>query len=462
MQSFFYDGQIRRFLIQFARMMSNFQVEYGRDVNGDVTYMTVPVRYGDATRQAQAILQNNSANGLPSAPMMTFYISALDYDRNRMQEPYHISKMHVRQRAYDPETEAWDVTQGNAFTVERQMPVPYLLGINLDVWTTNTNQKFQIFEQITTLFNPSLEIQSTDNFIDWTSLSVVELQRTTWSSRSIPSGTDDPIDILSMSFNIPVWIASPARVKKLGVINKIIAGIYDAKGDMVSAIANDDLLLGTRLQITPQGYHIVLVGNQLHALRTNASIDRGSHPTSPTYGTAQTTGSQVDWRDVIDQYGTLRDGISMMRLFNDDAGVEVYGFVAYHPTDPKVLLFTIDNDTIPSDTTQPVDAVIDPQRSGPGAGLVAASVGQRYLIIEDLGHDSNAAGANAWGNVVASTNDIIEFDGSEWGVSFDASETTDTHFVTNITTEIQYRWTGNEWLKSYEGLYEGGEWTIVI
>ena len=30
MQQFFYDEQIRRFLLQFTRVFSNFQVEYGR------------------------------------------------------------------------------------------------------------------------------------------------------------------------------------------------------------------------------------------------------------------------------------------------------------------------------------------------------------------------------------------------------------------------------------------------
>jgi hypothetical protein len=35
-------------------------------------------------------------------------------------------------------------------------------------------------------------------------------------------------------------------------------------------------------------------------------------------------------------------------------------------------------------------------------------------------------------------------------------------YVTNITTSIQYRWTGTEWVKSYEGLYPGGEWSLVL
>ena len=103
MQQFFYDGQIRRFLLQFTRMISNFQVAYGRNESGqgeDNTLIRVPVRYGDSSRQAQTILQENSANFLPSTPLMTFYIASLDYDRPRMQEPTFVDKIHTSEK-YD-------------------------------------------------------------------------------------------------------------------------------------------------------------------------------------------------------------------------------------------------------------------------------------------------------------------------------------------------------------------------
>ena len=142
-QMYFYDEQIRRFLLQFTRIVSGFQVQYGRD-GEQPALLRVPVRYGDASRNAQTILQENSAGSMPSTPLMTFYVSALTYDRPRMQEPYHVNTVSVRQRTYDSATESYETTQGNAFTIERLMPVPYRLGITLDIWTSNTNQKFQL------------------------------------------------------------------------------------------------------------------------------------------------------------------------------------------------------------------------------------------------------------------------------------------------------------------------------
>jgi hypothetical protein len=122
------------------------------------------------------------------------------------------------------------------------MPVPYKLTINLDIWTSNTSQKLQLLEQVLTMFNPSLEIQSTDNYIDWTSLSVVFLEQVTWSSRTIPVGTDNPIDIATLRFSLPIYISPPAKVLKLGVIERVIASIYDAQGDLNDAVQNNDLL----------------------------------------------------------------------------------------------------------------------------------------------------------------------------------------------------------------------------
>src|SRR6056297_895933 len=110
------------------------------------------------------------------------------------------------------------------------MPTPYTLNINVDIWTTNTNQKLQILEQILMLFNPSLEIQTTDNYVDWTSLSVVNIAGITWSSRSIPQGTETEIDVATLNFTTPIYISPPTKVKKLGVITNIITAVFADDG----------------------------------------------------------------------------------------------------------------------------------------------------------------------------------------------------------------------------------------
>jgi len=460
MQQFYYDEQIRRFLLQFTRIFSNFQVEYGKANTSSASLIRVPVRYGDWTRLASTVQQENSASSLPATPLMTFYITDLEYDRPRMQEPSFVGRMQVRQRYFEQGTGTYETTQGNAFTIERLMPVPYNLRLSLEIWTSNTNQKMQLFEQIATLFNPSLEVQSTDNFLDWTSLSVVYLDGVTWTSRTLPQGTENPIDVMTMKFSLPIWISSPAKVKKLGVVERIIASVFDEQGDAVEAITNNDLLLGTRQKFSPYNYQVLLIGNKLQILKYSAVVDEPNTstdlPDSPP--------SNEMWPSVINMYGGFRDGITQIRLDNqwgtDD---QVIGFVSYDPTDERFLLFDVDTDTIPQDTMPAVNAVIDPLLSGPGTGLPAAVTGQRYLILNDIGSEDNQSPAAAWGNVIAKANDIIEYDGTDWVVTFGiTTNTTNIQYVTNITTELQYLWNGTNWVKSYEGLYPGGEWSIVL
>jgi hypothetical protein len=422
------------------------------------------VRYGDASRNAQTIIQENSRNSMPASPLMTFYVSSLDYDRPRMQDPTFVSKVSVRQRTYDESTETYETTQGNAFTIERIMPVPYKLGITLDIWTSNTNQKLQLLEQILTLFNPSLEIQSTDNYLDWTSLSVVELDSVNWSSRSIPMGADTPIDIATLKFSLPIWISPPAKVKKLGVVERVIANMYDAKGDLANAIDNSDLLLGTRQIITPFNYAAVIIGNKVQCLQQQSiASEPDNNSVTPT---TVISDSNLLWPAVIDMYGKLRPGISQLRFTQADE-TEVVGTIALDPNDDRFLLFSVDPDTTPQNTLPPIDAIINPLVSGPLDGLDSAIEGQRYLLTEDTGSTSNFAPAQSWlgangRQLIAQANDIIEYSNNYWRVIFRATGQSPGQYVTNITTGIQYEWSGEAWIKSYQGVYPGGTWRLVL
>jgi hypothetical protein len=260
---FVYDGQLRRFVTQFIRMVSNFQVEFGKDTDGNRTLQTVPVYYGDISRQAAMILRNNSENSLNTVPAMAAYISAFTYDRERVQNPYHESVMRVRERTYDTTSETYGSTQDGIYTVERLMPAPYKLTMKLDIWTSNTEQKHQLLEQITPLFNPGLEIQSTDNYIDWSSLSVVLLTDVAYSSRTVPSMSDESIDIATLTFELPIWITLPAKVKKMGVVAQIIASVYDATGDVSADFLSTAQGLMFQQRFTPMNYKTVLLGNKL-------------------------------------------------------------------------------------------------------------------------------------------------------------------------------------------------------
>jgi hypothetical protein len=461
---FCYDGQIRRFLYQFIKIMSHFQVEFGKDRDGNTALQQVPVFYGDASRQVAQILKGNTENALPSVPAMACYISALDYDRARVQEPYHVSKLHIRERDYNSTTDTWGHAQGDAFTVERLMPVPYKLTLKVDIWTSNTEQKLQIMEQMLPLFNPALEIQSTDNYIDWTSLSAIYLQSTTWSSRQVGTSVEDAIDVSSLTFELPIWLSLPAKVKKLGVIQRMIGSIYDANGDLITDLTD---LPGTsvlaRRVITPMHYGVIYFGNTLRLFHPHSIV------TQSIDGVSLDLGDTFHWKTMVNMYGArLENGISEVRLEQPN-GNTVVGTVSYHPTDATLLLFTPIVDTVPSNTLAAVNAIIDPFNMPVDSTYLNATVGDRYLILNDIGSLDNVEAAAAWhgtdgSDLVAKANDIIEFDGTRWVVSFAANGQPDVKYVTNIKSGLQFKWVPQEqaWLKSIEGKYPEGSWTIVL
>jgi hypothetical protein len=457
MAQFFYDNQIRRFLIQFAKIFSYWEVTKGKDPAGNEILVRVPIMYGDSSRQASTIIANNSASNLPSAPLITYYISGLEYDQRRTQDPTYVDKINVRQRTFNTETGQYESVQGQAFTVERLMPVPYTLRITVDFWTTNYQQKLELIEQLGTLFNPSMEIQSTDNFIDWTSLSVVYQDGLTFSSRTIPQGTANPIDVMSWKFYMPIWLSNAAKLKKMGVIEKVIASIF--KGTALQDIQNDDLLLGTRQKITPYGYKVLLMGNRLQLL----PADNNNFVSNIDLNYPEPPDTSLYWTSLLNVYGTLRPGISQIWLQNPYMNTDIVGTIVPDPTDDRLLIYDIDTDTLPQNTLSPVNSVVNPLVAGPNAGLPGPVNGVRYLLVESIG--SAGSPTVAWGDLIANANDIVEYDAdsASWYVSFDSQASTTVEYVTNLTTSIQYRYTPDGvWMKSYEGFYAAGDYSIVI
>lgn len=461
----YYDGQIRKFMTQFIRVLSNFSIELGKGKDGVVQLRQVPVTYGDMTRQVANIIRNNSENALQSAPKIAAYITALEYDRERMQNPYHIEKQHLKERNYNDATGQYDNTLGAGYTIEKVMPSPFRLNVNADIFTTNTDMKLQILEQILYLFNPDFEIQKSDNYIDWTSLSYIELKDITFSSRTIPVGADTEIDVASISFSMPIWLSPPVKVSKLGVIQKIIMSVYDDDGGIAEGLIDGTLI--SKSYITPNNYGLLLTGNQLRLLGSSGINVSSGGDGFYTGARAESNldpfeqfGQPLNWNILLNQYGKITNGLSQIKLEQEN-GNEVVGTIATSALDETILLFSIDGDTIPQNTLTAVSKIINPLTFNP----TNPTNGLRYLITNEIGDSTNTFDATAWGNLRASVNDIIEYNSTtgKWGVVWDASNPDSTlAYVTNLNTGIQYKWNGTTWVKSYEGIYIAGRWTLVL
>jgi len=272
------------------------------------------------------------------------------------------------------------------------------------------------------------------------------------------------------------------------------------------------------LQLLPQ--------NETTALVPNDSLDAPVNPDTSIF-----------WTALLQVYGAYRPGISQIWLVNPYMDHEIVGTIVVDPLDDRYLIFSVDPDTLPANTLTPVNSVINPQITGPNAGLPGPVIGVRYLLVDSIGSDSSSwgtiigsvtgeseipqaiiatamvsgskymiasvgtsnfaqysaatntigtiftmnnvqpAGTGTVYNVVtAQANDILQFnaDISKWFVSYDANVNEDqVDYVTNLTTQIQYRWAATPedpdhpakvaaWMKSYEGYYGEGDYSVVI
>jgi len=490
---FFYDGQVRRYITQVIRVFSNFVVKYG-----DGSLHRIPVMYGDPDRQVASIIRQNSENVVNSVPRIAVYISALSLDRTRIGDSTFTDKVQIRERDINLETNKYTQGQGKNYTIERLMPTPFELKFKVDIWSSSTEQKLQILEQILVLFNPSLELQTTDNYIDWSSLTVLELDEINWSSRQVPVGTDTPNEIATLSLHTPIWINPPVKVKHMGVITKIITSLYNnanASPTYIEGLGQDPLAGQVTLSelidqeiTTITDYKIEVYSNSIKLLgKGNAIVPREPN----NIPQPSLVGQAVSWANVFDLYpGKYVAGSSRIYLTQSD-GTIIAGTVALNPLDYTTLQVNWNPDTLVVNTgidstgkldnmqgynastsyrpnsTGTFDAIINPQTFNPyrptGSEQTDQSltIGLRFLLVEDIGSSDNTT--EAWGSLIAKANDIIEWSGTHWQVIFNSSQFPDTIvWQTNTYTSVQYMWNGISWTKSFEGEYNVGQWKIIL
>jgi hypothetical protein len=483
----FYDGQIRRYLTQFVRALSGFSY---KDSQGNLK--EVPVRFGTANKQAANVLRQNSENFVMQAPFISVYINNLELSRARLQDPNYISKVNIRERDIDPETGEYTSSKGADVTVERLMPNPYQLSLIADIWTTNIDQKLQILEQIIVLFNPAIELQTTSSYLDWTSLTTLELMDIQYTNQTVPSG-DQELEIASLTFMAPIWLSPPAKVKRMGVITSIIARVFDEKGNLSTDILNGNLI--SQQVITIDGYGIIITNNATsgspqYVAKLLANIEGVSNKFE---NKISKLGSDINWREIVDRYpGKFIPNLSKIQLTKAD-GKTAIATISLNSQDESLMNLNFDALSLPTNTIIPsgvngipnrgtIDAIIDPTKPI----LMTKSIDTRFLILEDINpinqtYDANQdnvvlldpetneplegevlPGVKQWGDFMAKANDIIMWDGTQWRVIFNSSQINTVTFITNAYTGIQYKWNGTNWTKSMEGIFPAGKWQIIL
>lgn len=462
---FFFDNQIRRYLVQFMRIFSDIKVRNGPDANGLYTIQRVPIMYGDPSWMVAQIIKGASENTALPSPMFSVSIENIKMVPERRQDTQYVGKVSTVEREFDKLTQTYGTGPGVRQDIERYMPVPYDLFFRLDVWTTNITTKLQIFEQLGIIFNPSIQLQQNSNILDWTSIFEVWQEDFTFSNRNIPQGSNDERDVMTFKYKVQAWLNPPAKLKRSGLIAEIVTNVFystdiqniEEKIDGTYDIFRSGVAGNPTQIITTEGNYRISVarqGNQdeIMLLTENGAVD-----------------DELSWFKLIQIYGQITPNITKIRLKLDpnidlDTS-DIIGSIALDTIRKNVLLFTVDQDTLPVNTLPPITDIIDPTEVFPGSGLPPAAPGQRYLLTS-----SNSAGeepamsptttTSPWGNVVAYPNDIIEYNGIGWQVIFNSKNVNEKNYVINNANGIQYAFDQGEWTYTYYGTYSPGYWRI--
>jgi len=218
--SYYYNKQITQYILQFANIFAGLKVRTGKGADGEITELEVPIVYSSKDRVVASIGAGNTTNRLHTLPIMSCYLTGIELAPERRKGVNNVDR-----RSYMP--------QGGVFLEDvniayRLMPVPYNLAFDLSIYTSNTDQAWQALEQITMLFDPTLELQTSDKPLDWTKISSIELLNIT-NEENNPSGTEKRMIIWTFSFTVMAWISAPANIRK-NIIETIIVEYGDLGG----------------------------------------------------------------------------------------------------------------------------------------------------------------------------------------------------------------------------------------
>lgn len=230
--NYFYENQLRSYLLQFCQIFAGLSVQTGKGECDAPEFITVPISIGSRDRVVAALMAGNTQNRPFSLPSMAANMTGLTLAPNRK------GVGTIDNRVFLP---AGGVYPDDLKLVKRVMPIPYTMNLELAIYASNTNQLHQILEQLLMLFDPILQIQTSDAAFDWTKLTTVELVGINNEENYAP-GSDRRILVWTLNFDIPIYISAPVDIKN-EIVRKIIIQIGDLEGFTINEYdENGDLI----------------------------------------------------------------------------------------------------------------------------------------------------------------------------------------------------------------------------
>jgi hypothetical protein len=223
-----YEGQLRSYLLQFCNIFAGLKVQTGKGECDVPEFITVPITVGSRDRVVAAIMAGNTQNRPFSIPALSANIASIGLPATRKGVGVVDRKVFLKDGGVFPD---------DLQTVVRVMPIPYELGIDLNIYASNTQQLHQILEQLLMIFDPSIQIQKTDAAFDWTKLTNVTLVGIN-NEENYPAGGDRRVLTWTLNFQLPIYISAPLDIRN-EYVKTILIHLGNLQGFQVNEFDED-------------------------------------------------------------------------------------------------------------------------------------------------------------------------------------------------------------------------------
>lgn len=234
LDNYHYDAQLRKYIVQFAAVFAGIQVEVGKRGDIEPHLINVPIKNASVDRIVGHIKSENTQNKPIRLPIMSFQLVNPDL------APDLRKGIGTKRRSTHMPTGG--LFPDDMKVVEQRQPVPYRALFELVIWASNQDQHYQIMEQILTLFDPMIQIQTTDDIFDWTKLTSIELTDVRFDE-TVPQGSERRIIQSRLGFSVPIYLSIPAKVHsnyvkdiylRIGAVGADSESSYDIIADLDS------------------------------------------------------------------------------------------------------------------------------------------------------------------------------------------------------------------------------------
>ncbi len=226
---YYYNQQLRLYLIQFMSIFANMEVTVGKTNEVKSRTIKVPIKNGSSDRVVASIKSENTQNKPVRLPLMAANLT------NVVLAPQ--LRKGVGQTRRHSEMPTGGVFPDDIRVVRQRMPVPYVATFDLAIWASNQDQHYQIIEQILMLFDPILQIQTSDDVNDWARITTIELVGINFEE-NVPPGVDRRLIQSTLNFEVPIYISAPTEVH-----DKFVQDIFLRIGAVsTAAMSSEDMI----------------------------------------------------------------------------------------------------------------------------------------------------------------------------------------------------------------------------